>query len=226
MKLGVLFSGGKDSCYACYEIMKKESVVCLISVRSKNKESYMFHTPNISLTEMQAEAMELPLILQETLGEKERELEDLKTAVERGKEEYRVEGIVTGAIRSEYQRSRIERLCSTLNLTCLNPLWQMNEVTLLKKMVVAGFKTIITGVFAYPFDESWLGKEIDENTIQKLKKLQRKHQINPSGEGGEIETFVYDGPIFKKRIEIRNADTSYANYAGTYTIKDARLVEK
>jgi ABC transporter with metal-binding/Fe-S-binding domain ATP-binding protein len=226
MRVGVLFSGGKDSCFACYRVMKKDDVVCLISIISSNEESYMFHTPNIALTKIQAQAMNLPLIIHETEGKKEIELKDLKKAIEIGKEKYKIEGIVTGAIKSVYQRSRIEKICNELDLKCFNPLWQIDQLTLLNELVSAGFKTIITGVFAYPFDETWLGREIDEKIIKELEGLQRKYKISPSGEGGEIETFVYDAPMFKKRIKIIKASKTYSKYAGTYKIEEAKLVEK
>jgi len=226
MRVGVLFSGGKDSCFACYRAMKKDDVVCLISIISSNEESYMFHTPNIALTKIQAEAMNLPLIIQETEGKKEEELKDLKKAIEIGKEKYKIEGIVTGAIESVYQSSRIQKICNDLDLWCFNPLWQMNQLNLLKELVFEGFKTVITGVFAYPFDETWLGREIDEKTIKELEELQKRHKISPSGEGGEIETFVRDAPMFKKRIEIIKASKTYSKYSGVYRIEETRLVEK
>jgi len=79
MKLGILFSGGKDSCYASY-LAKQEGyqICCLISIISENKESYMFHTPFIEKTEKQAEVMGIPIVIVRTKGEKEQELVDLK----------------------------------------------------------------------------------------------------------------------------------------------------
>jgi len=77
MKIAVLFSGGKDSVYALHFAMQQHEIACLISMISKNTESYTFHVPNIHLTKLQAEAMEIPLIQFETEGEKEKELEDM-----------------------------------------------------------------------------------------------------------------------------------------------------
>ena len=68
MKLGVLFSGGKDSTLALHKAAEKEEVTCLITLRSRNPESYMFHTPNIDLTALQAEALGLPLVTKGTEG--------------------------------------------------------------------------------------------------------------------------------------------------------------
>ena len=72
MRLGVLFSGGKDSTLALHLAAEKEEVVCLITILSKNKESFMFHTPNIDITALQAEALGLPQITKTTQGEKEK----------------------------------------------------------------------------------------------------------------------------------------------------------
>jgi len=61
---------------------------------------------------------------------------------------------------------------------------------------------IISGVFAYPLDEKWLGKQIDTKLIDRIVDLQQKYGLSPSGEGGEIETTVLDAPLFKKKIEV------------------------
>jgi ABC transporter with metal-binding/Fe-S-binding domain ATP-binding protein len=226
MKLGVLFSGGKDSVFACWRAMEKNDIACLITVVSENADSYMFHTPNICCTRLQAEAMGIPQLSWPTRGEKEVELEDLMAAVAAARDQYGIEGVVTGAIESVYQAVRVQRICRSLDLWCFNPLWQINQVDYLRQLRFVGFRVIISGVYAYPFEESWLGKELTEELIQSLSRLQEKYTINPSGEGGELETFVLDGPLFKKKIEILKASQSYANYSGQYIIEEMRLVEK
>lgn len=226
MKLGVLFSGGKDSAYALYKAMQKEEVVCLITVISKNKESYMFHTPNIGITELQAEAIGLPLIKETTKGIKEKELDDLKKAIKRAKEEYSIAGIVTGAIASNYQASRIQKICDELRLECINPLWGTDQTELLNEIVANKFKVVISGVFAEGLKKEWLGKEIDKKMIKDLAKLKEQYKINPAGEGGEIESTVLDAPYFKKKIEITDAETQTEKNSGVYIIKKARLAEK
>ena len=107
MKLGVLFSGGKDSTLALHMAAEHETVACLITLESRNKESYMFHTPNISLTKLQAEALQLPLITRVTEGKKEEELDDLEQAIADAVSQFQIEGVVTGAVESVYQSTRI-----------------------------------------------------------------------------------------------------------------------
>jgi diphthine-ammonia ligase len=202
MRLGVLFSGGKDSTLALHLAAEKETVVCLITLVSKNPESYMFHTPNIDVTALQAEALELPLVSAITEGQKEEELADLEKAIAQAKSEFQIEGIVTGAIESVYQASRVQRICNSLDIWCFNPLWKHDQKALLETFVEKRFKVIISGIFAYPLDEKWLGKQIDAAVITRLIELQGKFGISPSGEGGEIETTVLDAPMFKQKIEI------------------------
>jgi len=226
MKIAVLFSGGKDSTFALFKAMKEHEVSCLISIISSNPESYMFHVPNVHLVKEQAECLGLPLLQFKTKGEKEKELKDLKEAIEKAVKKYKIEGIVTGAVKSVYQASRIQKLCDDWGLKCINPLWQMNQLELLDELIKNKFKVIISGVFAYPLDETYLGKVIDGQIISKLKILQDKYQLNPSGEGGEIETTVLDCPIFKKRIEVLDSKIEYKNHAGIFKINKARLVEK
>jgi ABC transporter with metal-binding/Fe-S-binding domain ATP-binding protein len=224
MRLAVLFSGGKDSCFACYKLMKE--VVCLITLVSKNPESYMFHTPNIKLTEVQAEAIGLPLVSAETEGKKEEELEDLKKAIEAAKEKYLVEGVVTGAVQSVYQSERIKKICNELNLKCVNPLWHVDQMKYMNEFISSGFRAIISGVFSQPFDESWLGRPIDKKTLEELVDISKNFGVTLTGEGGEFESFVFDGPIFKRRIEILKASKSYKNFNGIYKIERFRLVKK
>jgi diphthine-ammonia ligase len=226
MKLGVLFSGGKDSCFALSKAMKENKVECLISILSKNKESFMFHVPNIDMTQLQSEAMGIPLLKVTTEGKKEDELKDLENAISQAKEKFKIEGIVTGAVRSIYQASRIQKICKRLDLWCFDPLWVMDEAELLNEIVGTGIRAIISGVFAYPLDREMLGKAIDRNMIEKLIFMRDKYKINPAGEGGELETTVLDAPFFKKRIEIEKSETEYKDYSGIFEITQARLVEK
>ena len=143
MKLATLFSGGKDSCYATY-LAKKQSyeISCLISIVSENKESYMFHTPSIEKTKKQAKVMKIPIVIQKTKGKKEDELKDLEKAIKKAIKEYKIEGVVTGAVGSTYQASRIQNICNKLKIECFNPLWQKNQIELLEELVKNKFEIV------------------------------------------------------------------------------------
>jgi len=226
MRLGVLFSGGKDSTLALHKAAEKEEVVCLITLVSENKESFMFHTPNIDITALQAEAMGLPLIKKATKGKPEEELKDLEVAIAQAIQDFKIEGVVTGTVESAYQSKRIQTICDRLNISCISPLWKKNQKVLLEELVAKGFKVIISGVFAYPLDESWLGKEIDNELIKRLSLLGKEFGLSVAGEGGEIETTVLDAPLFKKKIEILGSAAEAKGNAGVFVIKRARLAPK
>ncbi|MEK6872203.1 MAG: diphthine--ammonia ligase [Nanoarchaeota archaeon] len=203
MKLGVLFSGGKDSMYAAY-LAKKNGyeLCCLLSIFSENKESFMFHTPSIKQVEKQAMAMGAQLVALKTQGEKEKELKDLEKLIKKAIREHAIEGIVTGAVGSVYQATRIQEICNKLEIACFNPLWQKNQIELLEELLQNKFEIIITGVSAFPFDQRWLGRKIDMQFIDEVKTLEKKYGINPAGEGGEFESFVLDCPLFQRRLKV------------------------
>ncbi len=205
MKLGILFSGGKDSTFSCY-LANKEGydIKCLISIFSENKESFMFHTPSIEQVKKQAEVMDIPLIIVQTKGEKEKELLDLEKAIVKAIKEYKIDGIVTGAVASVYQATRIQGICNKLNIECFNPLWQKDEFELLYDLFKNKFEVIIIGVFADGLGKNWLGRKIDKNFIKDIKKLNEIYGISVSGEGGEFESFVLSCPLFKREIKISN----------------------
>ena len=226
MDVAVLFSGGKDSTMAVYAALDaKEDVKYLLSMKSRNDESYMFHVPNIHITDLLAEALDIPIMSVETDGIKEEELEDLRTAFENLKD-LGVEAIYTGALYSVYQKSRIEKLGSEVGLEIISPYWHVDELEYMRKIVSLGFKIMICGVAAWGLDESWLGRIIDDETIYELVKLNEKYHVDIAFEGGEAETLAIDGPIFKKRLEILKYKKEWHLDSGVYIIEDATLQEK
>jgi len=202
MKLGVLFSGGKDSSYAMFKASKENEIACLISIFSENEDSYMFHTKNIENVKIQSKKLKIPLLIKKTKGIKEEELIDLKEAVKEAKEKYNIEGIVTGAIASNYQASRVKKICEDLELKSINPLWGYNQLKLLKELVENKFKVKIVKVAADGLEEEkWIGRIIDNKAIEELDRLSKKYGFNIAFEGGEAETIVIGSPMFKTFIK-------------------------
>ncbi len=228
LKLGVLFSSGKDSAYALYTMLEQNySVQCLISIISKNSASYMFHTPNIHLVDLQAQAMDIPLVKVETEGEKEKELDDLRKAIKLAKDKYNLDGIVTGALFSNYQRDRAEKICDELGLKIFSPLWHIDQELEMRSLLNLGFEVIISSVAAEGLDKSWLGHKLISKDVNNLVKLNKKLGINIAGEGGELETCVLDAPNFNKKIQINDFKIIEENENCAYfVIKDAQLIDK
>ena len=224
-RLGVLFSSGKDSSYAAYLLQKQGyKFACLITVKSKNPYSYMFHTPGIDLASLQAEAMNLPILEQESEGIEEVELGDLRYVLEEAVEKYSISGVVTGAIASLYQQVRIDRICSELGLEVFSPLWHTNQEDVMRYLLRDGFVFILTSVAAQGLDASWLGRRITEDDVNRLVELEASLGINVAGEGGEFESFVLDSPLFTKRVEIQRFEVERIDeHTARITILDASL---
>jgi ABC transporter with metal-binding/Fe-S-binding domain ATP-binding protein len=222
MRVAVLFSGGKDSTMALYDSLQKGmKVKYLVSIFSKNPESYMFHYPNMSMAIMQSLSIGIRLVTKKTEGKKEKELEDLKNVLESLRGE--IEGVVVGAIASKYQKDRVSKICKSLKLKMIAPLWGKKPDFLWKRILDAGFEVMITSVSADGLGKEWLGRIIDKKNLEKLKKMAKKYKIHLSGEGGEFETLVLNGPIFKRRLEIISSEVEWDGDSGRFVIKDAKL---
>lgn len=228
MNLAVLFSGGKDSNFVTYLAKQNNhKISCLITLESKNPNSYMFQSVGNNLIELQAKAMGIPLLKIQTTGEKETELQDLQKALEIAKEKYNIDAVASGAIKSAYQSQRIQKIAKNLNLWCYNPIWQINEDEYMDLLINNGFQIKIFGIFSYPFEKNILNKTINEQFLQKLKQLRQDYQISIAGEGGEYESFILDGPNYKQKIEIENIQTNMdSENSGIITNCDAKLVNK
>ncbi len=225
MKLAALVSGGKDSLYATYMAGRIHEICVIVTVKSYNPESYMYHVPNIELVRLQAKAMRLPLIFRHSAGNKEEELGDLKTALREALDCYGVEGVVSGAIGSEYQKNRIERICEELGLVSLAPLWGRDRRELWTEMLDSGFEILITAVAAYGLTDDWLGRRIDREALDALCSIRN---VDIAGEGGEFETFVVNCPLFDERIRIVKSSSVWdaRSLNGQYIIEKAVLEPK
>jgi asparagine synthase (glutamine-hydrolysing) len=224
----ILFSGGKDSVYATLIAQNKGyEVKCLITLISENDYSWMFHTPNIKFTKVQAKCLDIPLMTFKTKGKKEKELIDLENALKIAKEKHKLKYVFTGAVWSEYQRSRISKICKKLNLEVKNPAWQKDQSEYMQELINAGIKLIFSAVAAYGLNKNWVGKEIDSAALKKLNLLNEKIGLNVCGEGGEFESTVLDAPNYKQRIEILDKEIKeISENEARLVIKDYKLIKK
>jgi ABC transporter with metal-binding/Fe-S-binding domain ATP-binding protein len=219
MDVAALFSGGKDSTYAVYLVQQKGWNVKYLVSMMPGEDSYLFHIPNAHLTRLHSEAMEIPLKQTAVSGEPGEELEVLKGVLS----ELDIEGLITGAIASDYQWSRFNRIGEEIGVKVFSPVWRKEQRRVLEDIILAGFEVIIVGVSAEGLDESWLGRHVDEDCLENLQRLVEKKGINISGEGGEYETLVLDGPSFTKKLVIKDAEREWDGKRGQLMIRKAML---
>jgi ABC transporter with metal-binding/Fe-S-binding domain ATP-binding protein len=223
MRLAGLFSGGKDSCYAArLAELDGHDVDYLVSMRSENPDSYMFHTVNIGLTELQAYAWGKEHVEARTRGVKERELDDLKRCLK----DLDVDGVVSGAIASNYQRERVDKICGELGLEHVSPLWGRERVGLLDEMLRSGMVIVFSAVAAQGLDRGWLGARLDRQAVNRLVELRDRYGVDPCGEGGEYESLVLDAPWFRYRLEVKRAEPHWDGVSGRYRVAKADLKPK
>ncbi len=223
MRLAALFSGGKDSTYAAHLAQEmSHDISYLVTMLPARDDSWMFHTVNIGLAPLVAKAIGIESVVVDTSGEKEEEIQDLKPAIAG----LNVDGIVTGAIASSYQRSRVDGSCSELRIEHVAPLWGRESSELLREMIGDGMSIIVAAVAAMGLDEKWLGRTLDLDALEELKSLSERYGVDVCGEGGEMETLVLDAPWFTSRLEIMSAKPEWDGVRGSLHVEQAHLIQK
>ena len=225
MKLAALFSGGKDSTYAIYLAKKLgHSVDVLLTLYPHSSESHLLHYPNIEFTQLQAESMKTPQLIEEiSSDDSENESKKLNNLISLAKEKYSIDGIVHGGILSEYQKNNFSLICEKNHLKIISPLWNKEPESYMKELLNENFEYIISTVSSDGLNDSWLGRIIDKNGLDELQKLQKKFRFNLNFEGGEAETFVTNCPLFEKRLLIQDSITEWDGYRGRFEILEAKL---
>lgn len=223
MRLAALFSGGKDSTYSILLAQRiGHSVDILLTFVPQSVDSYLFHYPNIHLTPLQAEAMQKKHVIY-PIGERPEE-----EVLDRALEELRnqVEGLLVGVVASSFQKKRVMETAARHGLQVVTPLWSRDPETILKGLLAEKFAVIVVAVAAAGLGEEWLGRELDEKAVTELFELRKTLGVNPVGEGGEIETFVLDCPLFRKRVTPVVTKKVWRGFHGYLYIEKACLADK
>lgn len=180
----------------------------------------MFHVPNIKWTGLQAKALGLPLLTRTSEEGEGAELEALRATLEEARG-LGAEGIVAGAVASQYQAKRIRRIAEGLDLEVMTPLWGMDPAEEVRGVISAGFRALFVAVAAEGLGMDWLGRSLDDRALEDLQTIHHRFGIHISGEGGEYETMVLAGPNMKGRVVIDFAEKEARGLAGVYRIQMA-----
>ena len=210
-----LFSGGKDSSWALYRALERGLPIERLLTIHPDGDSYMYHVPATELASLASESLDIPLVdvspgdlgaesATDVGAQGDAEVEHLARALADLDDELSggLTGVIAGAVESEFQTSRIERVCHQLGIDLFAPIWGADPSDLIRQMIDSGFEIVIVQVAAYGLDESWLGRTIDAGTIEELERLNAEYGVHVLGEGGEFETIVTDGPHMDRPIRI------------------------
>lgn len=225
MKLGSLFSGGKDSTFAISLVQKQgHDVLCLLSVFPKSDQSHLLHHPNIKWTKLQSESMNIPQLITFTDSDDiKTELSSLESLLLKAKNDFGIEGLVHGGIKSNFQKNNFESVCLKLGLKVFSPLWDLSAEQYMRDLLNSDFVFMMISVSSDGLDDSWLGKIILQSDLPILSQLANKFGFNLNFEGGEAETFVINCPLFSNSIDIIDSKKIWDGYRGRFEIVDAGL---
>lgn len=167
------------------------------------------HGVREELLDMQADSIGIPL-----QKIKIPEFPDLKTyenTMSTVLLDYKAKGAtasVFGDIFLEDLRRYRENKLSEMKLKAIFPLWNSPTDKLIREFIGLGFKTIVTCVNEKHLDKSFAGRIIDNDFLNDLPD-----NVDPCGENGEFHTFVFDGPLFKNKINFAKGDIVYKTYS-------------
>ena len=138
-------------------------------------------------------------------------------------DDYGIEGLIQGGILSEFQKKNFNKVCESLNLKLISPIWRLDQKQYMKNLLKDNFKFIIASVSSDGLDDSWLGTEINNENLEKLELLSEKFRFNLNFEGGEAETLVVDCPLFSHRITIQKSRKIWDGYRGRFEIEEVKI---
>ncbi|MHC1623737.1 MAG: Dph6-related ATP pyrophosphatase [Candidatus Methanospirareceae archaeon] len=219
MKVFSSWSGGKESCLACYKALSNGfDVSYLLNFISEDGTRSRAHGISSDLIALQAKAIGIPIIqVKSSWGGYEAKF---KEAVGELKKKG-VKGGVFGDMDLQEHREWVDRVCSEVEVASIEPLWGNDPNEILNEFVNAGFKAIVIKVKADWFGKEWVGRELNEQFINEMPE-----EIHPCGEHGEYHTFVVDGPLFQRRVEIIKSNKKFKDGNWILDISEYELSEK
>jgi len=223
MILASLYSGGKDSTFSMYLAEQSgHEVPLLVSIRPVEDSSWIFHTPNLDVVPLMAKSMGKELVTAPTDGTEEGDMEGLRSALE-GLD---VDGVVTGAVWSDYQWDRMNLVCGELGLKVVSPMWRKDQGMVLRTMIDSGIEAVVVGCYAEGFGPEWLGRPLDLDAVRDLEELNRRYGISVMGEGGEYESMTLDSPMHSMPLRITSSEKEWGRTGGTLRVRSCELVRR
>lgn len=194
------WSSGKDSCLALYRALKQGyQIRYLLNFISRQSQRCCFHGVERGLIRLQSELIGIPLIQKEVTADMKEYEKEFKQAVSELRD---IKAMVFGDIYLDEHKDWVDRVCGDLSITPVEPLWNDSPSRLVDEFIALGFKAIVVSCHADKFGKDFVGRLVDKDLLAELNSK----NICPCGENGEFHTFVIDGPMFKRGIEILESE--------------------
>lgn len=225
MRVIALLSGGKDSVCAVETARGFGwDVAAALVLKPAQDDAWMFHTPNLGVVEGVAECLGLPLITAAARSGQRKEVEDLETAVAAAKRDLGLDGLVSGALASEYQRTRLDRIGHEAGLKSFAPLWHKEPRGYVDSLVAAGWDIRFSRTAADGVPTAWAGQRLDAAKVAAMAGHRARPHV--AGEGGEYETLVLDAPFYRRRLVVEEAHVEESASRATWRVESWRTEPK
>lgn len=218
MRVLALLSGGKDSVCAVETARGFGwDVVAALTLRPAEDDAWMFHTPALDAVRGVAECLGLPLVEAPVRTGKDEEVEDLEAALRAAKERFGLDGLVSGALASEYQRTRLDLVGHRVGLKSFAPLWHKEPQGYVASLVAGGWDIRFSRTAAEGLPASWVGQRLDADKVRHLSVHPARPHV--AGEGGEYETLVLDAPCYSRRLVVDGARVEAGASRATWVVE-------
>jgi diphthine-ammonia ligase len=220
-----LLSGGKDSVCAV-EVARGFGwdVVAALVLRPAEDDAWMFHTPNLDVVRGVADCLGLPLVEAPVRTGQEEEVQDLEAALRKAKADLQLDGLVSGALASEYQRTRLDLVGHRIGLRTFAPLWHKEPNAYVQSLLAAGWDIRFSRVAAEGVQQAWAGERLTPERVAAMAAHKARPHV--AGEGGEYETLVLDAPHYRKRLIVEKARVEGTGSRATWVVESWRTEAK
>jgi len=221
VKALALASGGKDSILAIHMAVKRSvKLEGILTILPEDPESMLYHTPNVEHVEKIAESLGTKWIsIDAPKDAEEAALSQILSSLD-------IKMLITGGIKSKYQRDKFDNICQALSISLYSPLWGLKASEIYSMIDRFKLDPIIIAVASLGLGKEWLGQHLNPQNVKKLFALSEKYQFDPTGEGGDFETFVLNGLMYRKQLLVESAQVRWHGDRGTLSLDKVTLLEK
>ena len=198
----VSWSGGKDCCLATYRAKQSgHKIQCLASVITEDSGRLWPHMLKPETIDVQAEALDIPVLRWPAKIDRYNDdyIGMLKHLKAKGIENGVFGDVSVGNAKANEHLNWVNSVCQPIGITPLMPLWGQSREEILLDIINSGFEVIIIAAAADNMGPEFLGRKLDHALLTELKE---RYRNSYSGDAGYYHTFVVNGPIFKKRLDI------------------------